>query len=673
MTSKPQLTVALAAIPNTGKTTLFNQLTGAHQTVGNWPGVTVTKRTGFFDLDGYRVELIDLPGAYSINPTSEEQRIVEQYLLQTPPDVILNILDARNLYRGLGLTLQLALSGLPMVVAVNMMDEARRQGVEIDVAALSEHLGVPVVPIVARTGEGLDVLKAVLLEIFEHPEQEHPTHISFPPVIEEQVMALASRIQALPDRPRLDETLVAVQLLKGGDACQVLGDTPGARQVIEEAACRRREIESATGESFTSTCAQCRFNAARGLALEATHSLPPVGDALSSRLDAVLLHPLFGLPLFFLIMFGLLQAIYAIGFPLQSAVDGLFQQLDAGLRTLAPIQALPGLLRSFLLDGLLAGVGVVVTFFPLLAVFFVLMSLIEGSGYISRAAFLMDRLMHLLGLDGKAFVNVLLGFGCNVPAVMGTRILSSRHNRIVTMLLIPFSLCSARLQVFVFLAAILFPPVTAGLVLFGLYVGSFLAVVLVGLLLKLLRVGGQPEPFIMELPPYRIPLARSVLLRAWHEIKAFLNRAATLILSGVVIVWFLTHVPTDVPPGSLETLAGRIGQISAPLFEPLGIHWQETVALIFGFLAKEIVLGSMAVIYGGQDLAQQLPLYMTPLRGLSFMVFTLLYTPCVATVATIHGESRSWRVTTLAVMQGLLLAWLAALLVYQGGRLLGFS
>jgi len=301
------------------------------------------------------------------------------------------------------------------------------------------------------------------------------------------------------------------------------------------------------------------------------------------------------------------------------------------------------------------------------------MSVIEDSGYIARAAFLMDRLMHVLKLDGKAFISILLGYGCNVPAVLGTRILSGRRSRIVTMLLIPFSLCSARLQVFVFLASILFTPRAAAGVVFALYLGSFAAVILVGLLLRLLRVGGRPEPFIMELPPYRVPMLRSVALRAWQEVRAFLYRAATLILLGVVVVWLLTHYPTGAPPGSVETLAGQLGQLASPLFAPLGIHWRETVALLFGFVAKEIVIGAMAVIHGGGDLAGELAARLTPLQGVSFMVFTLLYTPCLATVAAIRAESRSWRVTGLSILLGLVLAWLASFTVYQAGRLMGFD
>lgn len=298
----------------------------------------------------------------------------------------------------------------------------------------------------------------------------------------------------------------------------------------------------------------------------------------------------------------------------------------------------------------------------------------EDSGYMARAAFLMDRTMHLLRLDGKAFINLVLGFGCNVPAVMGTRIQAARQGRIVSMLLIPFSLCSARLQVFLFLASVLFLPSTAAWVLFGLYLTSFGAIVLVGLLLRPFRFGGKPEPFILELPPFRLPAARVVAMRVWQELSAFLRRAASLIVAGVVVVWFLTHFPLDAPPGSEATLAGRIGQALEFLLAPVGIQWRETVALFFGFIAKEIVVGAMAVIYAAGDaLPQAVASHISPLRGVSLMVFTLLYTPCVATVATIWAESRSWRITLLSITLGLMMAWGASFVVYQGGLLLGFS
>ncbi len=664
-------TVAVCAAPNTGKTTLFNRLTGANQTVGNWPGVTVTRKTGHFRLNGHEVELVDLPGAYSLTPTSIEERVARDYLLQSPPDAVINIVDAGNLYRTLGLTLQLAMSGLPLVVAVNMMDEARKQGIAIDFAALQEHLGVPVVPISARTGEGIDELKRILREVLEGRVKEHPPHISFPPVLEEAVAELARKIEKRGPL-EFDETFVALRLMEGGDAAQrILRRHPELADVAEEAQQRVTALAPALHADIPTTCAQCRFNAARGLVQEAVHLPSRRSRDLSEKLDTVLMHRWLGLPVFLLIMWAMFQGVFALGTPLQDALANGIAWLDGWLRTAAPVQALPAILQSLLLDGLLAGVGVVLSFLPIIVLFFFFLSLIEDSGYMARAAFLMDRLMHALRLDGKAFISLLLGYGCNVPAVMGTRILSSRHNRILAMLMIPFSLCSARLQVFLFLSAILFTPGVAPWVVFGLYVLSFVVIVLVGLLLRPFHFG-EPEPFIMELPPYRLPLARTVLLRAWTEIRAFINRAATLIVLGVISIWILTHLPPGVAPASPESLAGRIGHALAPVFEPLGIHWAETVSLFFGFIAKEILIGSLAVIYGTSDLARTIAASITPLEGLSLMVFTLIYTPCVATLATIRSESASWKITLLSVALGLVLAWGFSFLVYQGGRLLGF-
>lgn len=284
----------------------------------------------------------------------------------------------------------------------------------------------------------------------------------------------------------------------------------------------------------------------------------------------------------------------------------------------------------------------------------------------------MDRLMHRLGLDGKAFISILLGYGCNVPAVMGTRILTSSYSRMLTMLLIPFTLCTARLQIFVFLTAMFFSPAVAPWIIVSLYLCSFTAVILIGLVLKLFRIGGSPEPFIMEIPPYRLPTLRSISLRTWYELKDFLSRAATLIVAGVLIVWLLIHMPADVPPASAATWAGQLGQLLAPVFQPLGIDWQETVALIFGFIAKEIVIGGLAVIYGGSDLIGQMSSHITPLQSISFMLFCLLYTPCVATIAAIWAESRSISITLLSLVSGLVIAWITSFVFYQSGLLLGF-
>ena len=667
-----EVTVAICAAPNTGKTTLFNRLTGANQTVGNWPGVTVAKKSGHFQLDTHQVLLEDLPGAYSLTATTLEERVTRDYLLNSPPAAIINVVDGGNLYRGLGLTLQLAMSGLPMVVVVNMMDEVRAKGIEIDFEAFSEHLGIPVLPLVARTGEGLTNLKHTLLSVLQHETIEHPPHISFPPVLEEAISDLARKVEhQLPSGS--DQTFIAIRLMEGGEsATRVVDRFPILQPLLGEAVATRQHVEQHLPLDLPTTCAQCRFNAVRGLVQEAVQMPPQLPRDLTARLDRILMHRWLGLPLFLFIMFTLFQGVFSLGTPLQDSLAGLFETMTSWLRDTPVIQTLPTMAQSLLLDGLLAGLGVVLSFVPIIMLFFLFLSIIEDSGYMARAAFLMDRLMHLLRLDGKAFISLLLGYGCNVPAIMGTRILSSRHNRLLAMLLVPFTLCSARLQVFLFLSAILFSAAVAPWVVFGLYLLSFLIIILIGLLLRPFRFGAA-EPFIMELPPYRVPLLRTVVLRAWQEISDFLYRAATLIVFGVVVIWFLTHTPTTAQPGSVDTLAGGIGLFLAPIFEPLGIQWAETVALFFGFIAKEILIGALAVIYGSANLATSIHSQLTPLQGLSFMVFTLIYSPCVATVAAIRSESRSWRITLLSMGLGLVVAWLASFLVYQSGLLLGFN
>jgi ferrous iron transport protein B len=669
-----EITIGLVAPPNSGKTTLFNRLVGTHQTVGNWPGVTVEKRVGELELGEFRVRLVDLPGAYSLTPSSQEEQILRDYLLESPPDLVLNIAEATNLYQGLGLTLQLAMAGLPMVVAVNMMDEAHRRGLDLDLPALAEHLGRPVVPLTGRTGEGVAQLQETLLHALRHHVPQRPPRISFPPVLEQAIRELAREVEGVnPDLP-YDEPFVAARLMEGQEGAATLSrEFPELEPLQEEAQERRQKVERALETDLPTVCAQCRFNAARGLVGEATHGGRVAADTWTERLDALLLNRVLGLPLFFLVMLGLFQAVYSLAAPLQDGLGAAMAWVKETARGALGALGAPGFVEGLLVDGVLEGAGVVITFFPLIGLFFLFLSLLEGTGYLARAAYLMDRLMHFLRLDGKAFINLVLGFGCNVPAIMGMRILSGRANRIRAMLLVPFSLCTARLQVFVFLAGLLFAPAVAPWVVFAMYLGSFAAIVLVGLILRPFSLGGEPEPFIMELPPYRVPLLRTVALRAGYEMRDFLYRAATLIVAGVVVVWLLTHFPPGAEAGGSHTLAGYLGRILEPVFLPLGLHWQEVVALVFGLVAKEVVIGAMAVIYGtGGEPAAAITAALTPLQGLSFMVFTLLYAPCLATFAVLHGESRSWGWTGLALGMGLVLAWLASFAVYQGGKALGF-
>jgi ferrous iron transport protein B len=671
----PEVTLAISAIPNSGKTTLFNRLTGANQTVGNWPGVSVEKKVGRLSLDGYHVRIVDLPGAYSITPSSLEEEIVRNFFLDSPPDMILNVVEAANLYRGLGMTLQLCMSGIPMVLAVNMMDEARRRGIQIDFEAFSRRLGTPVVPLVARTGEGITELKKVLLDVLEKKEPCRAPHISLPPILEQTITDLCRELEGQEISTHLDKRFVAVRLMEGGEAAErLVHDQPSLQTVLQSAQAKRSRIEKILKTDIITVCAQCRFNSARGLTMEVCKPPEILQTSITEKIDKLLMHRLIGLPLFFAVMFLLFQGVFALGAPLQDWIGAGISMVQAWLKNYLSAAAWPPMIIDFLIDGIIEGGGVVASFFPIIALFFIFLSVIEDTGYMARAAFLMDQIMHTLNLDGKAFISLFLGYGCNVPAIMSTRILPGRHSRLLTMLLVPFTLCTARLQIFVFLSGILFAASIAPLIVFSLYAGSFLIILLAGLILKPFHLGGNPEPFIMEVPPYRLPLPRTVLLRSWLEVKEFLYRAATLIIAGVAVVWFLTHYPGHVPAGSEETLAGQIGKGIAILLDPIGIYWQESVALMFGFIAKEIVIGAMAVIYGsGSDLGSQISAHLSPLRGLSLMVFTLIYTPCVAALAVIHTESRSWRITGLSVLLGLGLAWIMSFIVYQGGLMLGFE
>ena len=586
-------------MPNTGKSTLFNRLTGHHAHIGNWPGLTVDLMQADLELAGHHLQLIDLPGIYDLRGLSDDEAVVRRFLEQTPVDLVLVVLNASQLDRQLRLALQVQQLGYPAVLALNMADEAARFGVRINASALSEALGQPVLPLSAKYRQGLDTLQHALVAQLETSEAGAA---SVPEQLEERLAAMDADLDgAMADLVR---------------RCVALPE---------------------------------RWR-----------------DSRSRRLDAVLLHPLLGLPLFFLAMALMFQGIYAIGVPVQEALGSLLDQVGQGV--LKPLLApLPSLLQGFLLEGLYQGLGTVMAFLPVIALFFLAMGVVEDSGYLSRAAYLMDAFMERLGLDGRSFVLSLMGFGCNVPAILGTRVMRDRGLRLLSMLVIPFSLCSARLNVFLFMAAVFFPPRIGGLVIFGLYLMSFAAAMLTALLFR----GRFPsnEPLVLELPPYRLPTAGQMFSRAWSEVKHFWLWSRRFIILGVVAVWLLNNLPVGVEPASSASLAGQLGQLMQPLLAPIGINPKLAVALLFGFIAKEIVLGGLAVIYGQADpgaLSRAIASDVSWPQALSFMVFTLLYTPCLSTVAVIRSESKRLGFTVFSVAWSLLLAWLVSLVVYQG-------
>jgi ferrous iron transport protein B len=592
--------IALLGMPNTGKSTLFNRMTGGAARVGNWPGVTVELLSGKILLGGDMVEIIDLPGIYDLHGFSDDEQVVRHFLHDNVPDLALVILNATQIERQMSLLLQLKQLDMNIVVLLNMADEAKKFGITIDVAKMSELLEMPIFLLSAKYGSGY-----------------------------QEALQAATRALSYP--------------------------TPGMAEQLRSQLEQDEHIES----EMTKVLKQSVQIPAR------------LSDSLTDKLDRIMLHPWLGLPIFFGVMYLLFQGVFLIGQPLQGVISDL---LD-GVRTAALEPVLGGLpqgVQGFLLDGVYNGVTTVAAFVPIIVLFFLFMAIIEDSGYLSRAAFLMDALMSRLGLDGRGFVMLLMGFGCNVPALMGTRVMRSRAMRLLTMLVIPLSLCSARLQVFIFFSAALFSPKAAPVAVFSLYLFSFASAILTALIFK--GRFKNTEPFVLELPPYRFPTLRQMTLRGWLEVRHFLRRATKFIVAGVVMVWLLTNLPPSAAPSSPDTFAGMIGGALHPLFAPIGINEQLTIALLFGFIAKEIVIGALAVIYGlsGDALSGAIGQQLDWVQAYSFMLFTLLYTPCLATIATLHSESKKLKFTALSLGWSLGLAWVLSFAFYQGARALGY-
>lgn len=592
--------IALLGMPNTGKSTLFNRMTGGSARVGNWPGITVELLSGKILLGGDMVEIIDLPGIYDIHGFSEDEQVVRHFLHDNVPDLAVIVLNATQIERQLSLLLQLKQYNLNMVVLLNMADEARKFGITIDAGKMSASLGIPIFLLSAKYGDGYHIALEAITKALRYT-------------------------------------------------------TPGMAEDLRSQLEQDTHIESEMARVLQH-------------AVQVPMRLP---DNLTDQLDRIMLHPLLGLPIFFGIMYLLFQGIFFFGQPLQTGVGDLFTWLrEVALVPL--VSHMPSILQGLLLDGIYNGVATVAAFIPIIILFFLFMAIVEDTGYLSRAAFLMDALMAKLGLDGRSFVMLLMGFGCNVPALMGTRVMRSRALRLLSMLVIPFSLCSARLQVFVFITAALFAPKSAALVVFSLYLFSFAAAILTALIFK--RHFPNSEPFVLELPPYRFPTFRQMLLRGWHEVYHFIHRASKFIIIGVVFVWLLTHFPSTAVPAGPDTWAGQIGSWLHPVFKPIGITAELTIALIFGFVAKEIVIGSLAVIYGlsGHALSGELAHQLDWVQAYSFMLFTLIYTPCLSTIATLQSESKNSGFTLLSLVWSLAFAWVVSFVFYQSARGLGY-
>ena len=714
------LTVAVAGNPNCGKSTLINAIAGTRLQVGNWPGVTVEKKEASFEHRGTRIRLVDLPGVYSMSPYSQEEVITREYLSHERPDLVLNVVDATNLERNLYLTVQLLELGIPVVMALNIHDEAEAKGYRFDVPAMERLLGLRVVPTSATKRQGLDALLDAVLATGAAP--------AAPPALRygEDVEAAAERV-SVALRARDPEAAgsgplrwSALKLVEGDPK---VTDELRLDPAVLEAALHHLRI--AHGQDVETIMAEARYGIATGLTHEVLRKPELRRTELTERIDRVVLNRFLGIPIFLAAMWLVFKLTFDLSAPfgewIRMMSDGPFKRWIAHL--LGAIGA-PGWTVSLANDGVVAGVGFVLVFVPVIFAMMFFITFLEGSGYMARAAFVMDKAMHAVGLHGKSFIPLLLGFGCNVPAIYATRTLESRRDKALTALLIPLMSCGARLPVYVVFVSAFFPS-RAGTVVWSLYVLGMALAIAMGMIFKRTLFRGEAPIFIMELPPYRMPAFRSLVLHTWEKGKHFLVKAGTYIFAVTVVVWFLLNLPWGVQDKK-DSYLGRAGQIMAPALAPVGFGtWEASASLLTGVIAKEIVVGTMGEIYAphaGEKPAEAEPTVLedlreigtsllkavresvsnvastvgvsslsaeekeenaslkaviqrtfTPLSAYAFMVFVLLYMPCMVVAAAMRQEFGSWRWFGVMVAYQTALAWLAAFVVYQGGRLLGLG
>ena len=665
---------ALVGNQNCGKTTLFNALTGSNQHVGNFPGVTVDQKMGEIK-DGKSGSVVDLPGIYSLRPYTQEEIVTRDFILNEKPDGIINIIDATNIERNLYLTLQLLELRVPMVLALNMMDEVHANGGTIDVRELSRCLGIPVVPISAAKGEGVSELldQAVhtargktLPKVYDFCAPDSPVHRC--------IHAVVHMIQDHADKAGIPARFAATKLIEGDEGIlRQLQLDQNEKELLEHCIV---QMENERGLDRNAALADMRYSFIESvveICVVKCHESKE--HRRSVRMDKILTGKYTALPVFFGVMFLIFYLTFnLIGQNLSDflslGIDKLTMLVDKGLTA----YGINPVVHSLIVDGIFAGVGSVLSFLPIIVTLFFFLSILEDTGYMARVAFVMDRLLRKIGLSGRSFVPMLIGFGCTVPAIMATRTVSSDRDRKMTILLTPYMSCSAKIPIYAVFSAAFFPKYAA-VVMIGLYVTGILLGILLALVLKNTAFRGQPVPFVMELPNYRMPSARSVGLRLWEKARDFLERAFTVIFLATIIIWFLQtfDAKLNVVTDSADSLLAMVGQFISGIFKPLGFDdWRVATALISGFTAKEAVVSTLGVLLGTNvaALGSVLGSLFTPLSALSFLVFTLLYTPCVAAVAAIRRELRSfWKMLGVVILQcGV--AWLAGMLVYRIGGLL---
>ena len=695
--------IAIAGNPNSGKTALFNAMTGSRQHVGNWPGVTVERKEGTLTRGDTSALVVDLPGTYAFSSRALDEVIARNFIMHEHPDVAINVVDATNLERNLYLTLQMLEMGVPTIVALNMIDEAEELGLDIDIDELSNHLGVGVVPTAAVHGRGVEelvdlalktanaVAGAEGLEDVEKPaDAGTPSYwIDYGPILEKEIALLEQALAGVPDlcRRRSARWLAIKLLEKDADILQEIRNSANEQantaygkliaelEVAAEEACAR--VKKAAGREAVDLIAEKRYELAAIISASVIVSRPDDAEITpTQRIDKFVLHPWLAYPIFFVVVWLMFQITFTLSEPIADALSGLFATFGTWLAGSLEAAGTPNIVIGLLVEGVVGGLGAVLEFAPPIFMLFLMISLLEDVGYMARAAVLSDRLMRSVGLHGKAFIPMILGFGCNVTGILATRSLDSKRDRLISILVNPLISCAARLPVYVLFATAFFES-RRGLVVFSLYA---LGVVLAFIVAKVLSLFVEPDDeatFVLELPPYRMPRISGVLIQTWERGKEFLEKAGTVILLSVVLVWALSNLPPGVDRGSPDSLIGRIGKAIAPILAPAGFgQWQAAAALLFGVIAKELIVGTLGVLYGTTGeagLIAAIRASWTPLAAYSFMVMALTYIPCTATIAAIRRETGSRRWTVFAVAYTLVLGWTLAVIIYQVGRLFGLA
>ena len=697
---KNEINVALVGNPNSGKTSLFNILSGSSEHVGNYSGVTVDAKLGKLTYRGYRINITDLPGTYSLSAYTPEEVYVRRHLYEAMPDVILNTVVASNLERNLYLTTELIDLNQRTVVALNMYDELQQSGSSLDYDSLGRMIGIPMVPTVAKSGYGIEPLLDTIIELFEgRNDSSRHVHINYGAAMEEAIRRLSEEMRPSADLPRqFPVRYWALKLIEGdSEAYKLLsgcGDYPRWKEL---AARLSQRVATEVGSDIESLLGDYKYGFIDGALEETLKEGSHDVNRRSRRIDRLVANKWLGFPLFILIMWAMFWATFTLGGYPQEWIEAAFGWLGGTLWNLLP----EGALRDLVVNGIVSGVGSVAVFLPNILILYLFISLMEDSGYMARAAFIMDKLMHRMGLHGKSFIPLLMGFGCNVPAIMATRTIESRSSRLITILVTPFMSCSARLPVYLLLAGTFFPR-HAATVLIGLYLLGILVAFITAHLLRKTKFKKDETPFVMELPPYRMPTLRATVKHMWEKCSEYLRKIGTTILLATIVIWALSYYPrpkeevvvenavaqtevvaseegemsptTPEQVSHTESYIGHIGRFIEPVMRPLGLDWRAGVALLTSIPAKELVVSTMAVLYGGDDissLSKNIVTHsgLTPRSAMAFMIFILLFFPCIGTLATIRSETGSNRWMWFTALYNTSVAWLIAWLAYLIGGL----